>query len=200
MTIGKSHLTVEELIDVAEGARTEASVPHLSVCDRCRAQLNDLRSAMASAQEADVPEPSPLFWTQFSRRVNDAIATEHPVSRRWIEWTRPRVFLPVSAVLVAAIVIAVMLKPVARIAAPASSTPPTVSAAVENPAGDLADVESDSSLNLVADLTAGLELSAAMDAGLTPRESAERAVTQMNADELLALERLLKEAIARGGA
>ena len=200
MTIGKSHVTVEELIDVAEGARTEASVPHLAVCDRCRAQLNDLRSAMASAQEADVPEPSPLFWTQFSRRVNDAIATERPVSRRWIEWTRPRVFIPVSAALVAAIVIAVMLKPVARIAAPASSTPPTVSAAVENPAGDLADVESDSSLNLVADLTAGLDLSAAMDAGLTPRESAERAVTQMNADELLALERLLKEAIARGGA
>ena len=200
MTTGKSHVTVEELIDVAEGARTEASVPHLAVCDRCRAQLNDLRSALASAQEADVPEPSPLFWTQFSRRVNDAIATERPVSRRRVEWTRPRVFIPVSAALVAAIVIAVMLKPVARIAAPASSTPPTVWAAVENPAGDLADVESDSSLNLVADLTAGLDLSAAMDAGLTPRESAERAVTQMNADELLALERLLKDAIARGGA
>ena len=200
MTIGKSHMTVEELIDVAEGALAEASVPHLSVCGRCRAQLNDLRSAMASAQEADVPEPSPLFWTQFSRRVNDAIATERPVSRRWIEWTRPRVFIAVSAALVAAIVIAVVLKPVERIAAPASSTPPTVSAAVVNSAGDLADVESDSSLNLVADLTAGLELSAAMDAGLTPRESAERAVTQMNADELVALERLLKEAIARGGA
>jgi hypothetical protein len=202
MTIGErtSHLTVEQLIDVAEDARAEASVPHLAVCERCRDQLTELRLAIAAAHEADVPEPSPLFWTELSRRVSDAIATERPVSRRWFEWTRPRVFVPVTAAVVAAIAAAVVLTPVERIATPPSSAPSTVSAAVESPAGDLTDVESDSSLNLVADLSAGMDLTAAMDAGLTPRESAEHAVTHMDADELRTLERLLKEAIARGGA
>jgi hypothetical protein len=45
-----------------------------------------------------------------------------------------------------------------------------------------------------------MDLGDAIDAGLTPRESAERAVTHMSSEELLALQRLLKDAIARGGA
>jgi hypothetical protein len=202
MTIGErtAHLTVEELIDVAEDARVEASVPHLAVCERCRDQLTELRMVIASAHEADVPEPSPLFWTEFSRRVSDVIATERPPSRRWFEWTRPRVFVPATAAVVAAIAVAFVLTPVERMASPAPPAAPTVSAAVESPAGEVTDAESDSSLNLVADLTAGIDLTAAMDAGLTPRDSAEHAITHMDADELRALERLLREAIARGGA
>ena len=76
MTIGErtSHLTVEQLIDVAEDARADASVLHLAVCERCRDQLAELRQAIAAAHEADVPEPSRLFWTELSRRVSDAIA------------------------------------------------------------------------------------------------------------------------------
>ena len=198
MTFGErtSHLTVEELIDVAEDPRVEASAPHLAVCERCRGQLTELRQAIASAHEADVPEPSPLFWAEFSRRISAAIATDRPASRRWFDWTRPRVFVPATAAVVAAIAVAVVLTPVER--SPAPSAPATE--AVDSPAGNLADAEGDSSLNLVADLTAGIDLTAAMDAGLTPRESAEHAVTHMDADELRALERLLKEAIARGGA
>ena len=40
----------------------------------------------------------------------------------------------------------------------------------------------------------------AIDAGFTTRESAEHAVTHLSGDELAALQRLLKDAIARRGA
>jgi hypothetical protein len=202
MTNSDSHLTPEDLIDVAEDVRADASFPHLSVCDRCRRELTDVRAAMSAARGADVPEPSPLFWTQFSRRVGDALAAEPVAQRRWFKWTQPRVFVPVSALALAAIVVAVMLNPVGRTSNRSSmpSSPAAASAAIEEPAGDGADLENDSSLSLVADLTAGIDLSAAIDAGLTPRGSAEHAVTHMSAEELRALQRLLKEELARGGA
>jgi hypothetical protein len=202
MKISDAHLTPEELIDLAEDARADASFPHLSVCDRCRRELSDVRAAMSAARGADVPEPSPLFWTQFSRRVNDAIAADPVAGRRWFEWTRPRVFMPVSAVALGAIVLAVVLNAPGRVSdrPSAPSGPGETAAATAEPAGDVADLEDDSSLRLVAALTAGIDLSAAIDAGLTSRDSAEHAVTYMSAEELRALQRLLKEELARGGA
>ena len=72
------HLTSEELVDIAEGTRSEASAPHLAGCDPCRAQLSDLRAMMSVAADVDVPEPSPLFWDHLSSRVSAAIAAEVP--------------------------------------------------------------------------------------------------------------------------
>jgi len=43
------HLNAVELIDVAEGTRSEASAPHLASCDECRRQLTDLRAMMSTA-------------------------------------------------------------------------------------------------------------------------------------------------------
>lgn len=202
MKISDTHLTPEELIDLAEDARADASFPHLSGCDRCRRELSDVRAAISAARGADIPEPSPLFWTQFSRRVSDAIAVDPVVERRWFEWTRPRVFIPVSAVALGAIVLGVALNAPGRSSdrPSAPSAPDKASATMVEPAGDAADVEDDSSLRLVAALTAGIDLSAAIDAGLTSRDSAEHAVTHMSSEELRALQRLLKEELARGGA
>jgi hypothetical protein len=198
MTISNRHLAPEDLIDVAEGVRAEASWPHLSACDSCRQQLTELRTTRERLQDGDVPEPSPLFWSQFSRRVSEAVAAE-PSSQRWFEWLRPRVVLPVAAAAVAAALLAVALKPASPVSpAPAAQAE---SLALSDPlAADLVDGDVDSSLDLVADLTAGVDLDAAIDAGLTSRESAEHAVTHMNADDLAALQRLLKEAMARRGA
>jgi hypothetical protein len=70
------HLSAEDLVDLAEGVLPESSAPHLASCDACRAQLADLRAMMTTAVEAEVPEPSPLFWDQLSRRVHDAVEEE----------------------------------------------------------------------------------------------------------------------------
>ena len=68
------HLTPQELIDLAEDERLEPSLPHLASCDHCRREITNLRAAMGRAAEAEVPEPSPLFWEHFSSRVREAIA------------------------------------------------------------------------------------------------------------------------------
>src|SRR2546428_190985 len=70
-----SHLSPEELIDIAEGTRLETSVPHLATCASCREQLVDVREMMSTV-DVDVPEPSPLFWDHLSARVSAAVAAE----------------------------------------------------------------------------------------------------------------------------
>src|SRR5215475_12379965 len=76
------HLTSEELLDLAEGTRSESSAPHLAQCDKCRHQLNELREVMATLN-VDIPEPSPLFWDHFSARVSEAVASDAKTARSW---------------------------------------------------------------------------------------------------------------------
>src|SRR6476469_3139983 len=75
------HLNTDELVDIAEGTRTEAAAPHLASCEPCRAQLCELRAMIAAAKDVDVPEPSPLFWDHLSARVSEAVAADRAGSR-----------------------------------------------------------------------------------------------------------------------
>ena len=197
------HLTAEEFIDVIEGARAEASLRHLLECRACQDQLAAIRGTFSAATDAEVPEPSALFWPRFSAQLRERIDAD---DRRagWRNWTRPRVLVPASAVAVFAILVAVFVSPhrpppdvAARIAmAPPAEAPGAVDVADE-PSFDLA---ADPSLTLVADLTAGLDWDAAAVADFAGRGSAEHAVTHMDADELRALRRLLQEELGHTGA
>ena len=203
------HLKTDELVDIAEGTRSEASAPHLAGCEPCRAQLHELRAMMSAAQDIDVPEPSPLFWDHLSSRVRDAVAAE-PAPRRW--WlgvaTWRRASMPAWAVAAATIVVAVVLS--SRVMAPQppagigerSAPPPPVLIADANTSTEvLGDTASeDASLMLVASLTSAMDLDAATDAGLAPSGSAEHAITHMSESELRELGRLLREELARSGA
>ena len=93
------HLRPDELIDVAEGARTEQSVPHLAACEMCRRQLVELKAMMSAVADVEVPEPSPLFWDHFSTRVREAVAAEGAPRRSF--WTWPRLAVPAVAVALA---------------------------------------------------------------------------------------------------
>ena len=44
------HLTSEELVDIAEGTRSENSAPHLAGCHVCREQLVDLQSMLGNPE------------------------------------------------------------------------------------------------------------------------------------------------------
>ncbi len=207
------HLNAVELIDVAEGTRSEASAPHLASCDECRRQLTDLRAMMSTVAAVDVPEPSPLFWDHLSERVRNVVAQDVPGRSLQDAATWRRLLMPLSAVAVASLIVAVVLS--SRVLAPQSvahgdadkvalRTPPalpppsTTGAAIDlfnDPASD-----DDLSLTLVASLTADLDLETAGEAGLAPHGSAEHAVTHMNDDELRELRRLLNEQLAPSGA
>jgi hypothetical protein len=205
------HLKTEELVDIAEGTRPESAAPHLAACAPCRAQLSELRAMISAANEADVPEPSPLFWDHLSSRVSEAVAADSVPRRSWLKvalWSRG-VLGPLPAVGAVALLIAVFI-PVLRAPAPlfppapigVAVPPPPIAAVADARPELLSDLttENDPSLTLVATLTDDVDLETAREAGLTPRGSAEHAVTHMSDGELRELGRLLKEELARSGA
>ena len=197
------HLSPEEFVDVVEGARSAESVAHLAACEVCRTQLTAIRAALSRAADGDVPEPSPLFWSQLSGRVNAAIDADASSRRGWTSWLQPRVLMPMSAM--AALVLVVALLPAARgafrstplrLLAPAA-TPPAVDAV---DARDTNDQASDPLLAMVGDLSATMDLDTVADAGLAGQGSAERAVSRMNDAELRTLKQLLQAELGRPGA
>ena len=197
------HLTSEELVDIAEGTRSEASAPHLAGCDPCRAQLSDLRAMMSAAADVDVPEPSPLFWDHLSSRVSAAIAAEAPGTQLapWRELFRTLFgsrTVQVAVALAASLLIVVLVNGRRTVPAVVEAPGLTIADAVADPLGVAAD--DDDSLTLVASLTDGQDLETVREAGLAPRGSAEHAVTHMSDGELRELRRLLKEELTRPGA
>ena len=194
------HLTADDLVDLVEGMTKDADVSHLAECPVCRQQLADLRAAMTTARNVEVPEPPPFFWTQFSARVRDAVASEATPHggwwRRWSSW--PGVTAPLSAAAAAVIVFFVVSTP-----RPTKAPPPHVGPVAANPRGlsttstpdllrESAEYD-DASLELVAELTDSLGWDAAADSGLAPNGSAEHAVTHLSLGELQQLEHLLQE-------
>jgi anti-sigma factor RsiW len=199
------HLTPEELVDLAEGARPSSlAAPHLEGCESCRRQLADLTAMMAGVSALETSEPSPLYWDRFSARVREAVAAEGaPPHRSWLglaPWSR--VALPVTAAALAVLVIGslvTMRVGPARDGAAAAlrSTGSPGLAALDMPAV-FAD---DPTLSLVADLAAGMDWDAANADGLASGPGgAEGAVNQLSVDERLELHRLLKEALKKPGA
>jgi hypothetical protein len=205
------HLTEVELVDLVEATRAEASAPHLASCERCRRQLQEMRSLMAAAAAVQVPEPSPLFWDRLSDRVRQSVAAERDAPRRWWHEMMPwrRLLIPASAVAAAAILVVTAMTPrvrapgapIASTAAiqpgPAPAPAPAASGVLNDGFEDAAD---DESLTLVADLSAALNIDPATDTNLAPSGSAEHAVTHLNDDELRELQQLLKQELASSGA
>jgi hypothetical protein len=201
------HLTAGKLVDIAEGTRPESAAPHLASCEACRAQLLDLRAMLSEAKEADVPEPSPLFWEHLSSRVREAVAEDavnarltpsRDLARPLAAWLESRA-VHAGVAVVAALLIAVALGSRAQAPAPVPAPPAIVLAEAETEL--LSDVSADdASLTVMASLTDGLDLDTAREAGLAPRGSAEHAVTHMSDGELRELGRLLKEELAKSGA
>lgn len=202
------HLNTDELVDIAEGTRSEDWAPHLAACERCRAQMLALRAMLSAARDVDVPEPSPLFWDHLSSRVSDAVAAAGTPGSAWLDVTVWRRLLMPVCVVVASMIVVVALssrlmapQPPAGSVAWSAPSPPAFVADTDASTEVLGDAASDdASLMLVASLTSALDLDAASDAGLAPRGSAEHAVTHMSDRELRELGRLLKEALARSGA
>jgi hypothetical protein len=211
-----THLSPEELLDLAEGARPDHA--HLTSCAACRDEVAEMRGLMGAVGAADMPEPSPLFWQHLSSRVSDAVAMEAPPLRTrddrggWVfnVWSW-RLAAPIAAFAAAALVVAVFAVFIVSHGSPASPVAPQQAAAAPEvaalPAGDAGNTDdsqfdsaSDPSFAFVADLTTGMDMDTAVDAGLVSDGSAEHAITHLNQSELRELAKLLTEEIARGQA
>jgi hypothetical protein len=197
------HLTPEELIDFAERTREESSDPHVQSCEVCRHQLVVLRSAMFAATEAEVPEPSPLFWKHLSERVHEAVAAEGLPQSPFQAWWSAKALPSWRGWAVAGVAAAVMISVYLTTARPPE--PPAgltemagVTSAVDAIPLPLVDAADDPSLAFVADLTSQLDMDAFDDAGWTSHfGGVDEAVVNLTDGERLELQRLLKEELAK---
>jgi len=192
------HLTPEELVDLAEGARPSSSAAHLESCAACRRQLADFAEMMAAATALEVPEPSPLFWDHLSAHVRETVASEGvPPAASWLSlasWSRAALPLTAAALalLVFGSVVTMRVGPSREkgAAAPAVAGSSSLDVSADDP-----------TLSLVADLASSMDWDAAIEAGLTSRPGgAEGAVGQLTGAERIELDRLLKEALKQPGA
>jgi hypothetical protein len=195
------HLTSEQLVDLAEGVRTEPSMPHLQSCEACRMKLAELRTTLSAAGEVDVPEPSPLFWAHFSARVHDAVEAERAnrtfAFGRWPSWRTVSWWMgpwrigPLWVGSLAAIMLAVVIT--TRDPVSETPVPPGTLAFVAESQAEMPVFADDASLSLVADLVTDLDWDAAVEAGLTPQFGvADDVVRQLNEDERRELNQLLR--------
>jgi hypothetical protein len=189
------HLSPEELIDLAEGARPASSAPHLATCETCRLQLADLRAVMATL-DVDVPEPSPLFWDHLSARVRERVAVEatrKPGRFGFGPWSWRIAAAMSAAAVVVAVSVTLTLAP---------STRRVVATVADAPAGDAGFTATgdDPSFSLLGDLAGNLDWDAAAQAGISMDVgSADTAVAELNDAERSELQRLLRAAMSGSG-
>ena len=199
--MNRPHLTLDDLMDVADGGRPVPA--HLETCDACRLELSDLCRTMARVAEVEVPEPSPLYWDHLSSRIKDAIGVEPPPRRSVADALAWRSWVPAGAL--ALVVLAVVLGVVR------SRVPETTGAArspmIERDGTVVPDVmpdtaaSSDPSLELIADLSEGLDWDAAAAAGWTTATgSLDQTLEHLTDAERATLHQLLQEALSGKGA
>jgi hypothetical protein len=195
------HLTDGELVDHVDGILPSARTAHLDACTACRQRAESLREAIGSiAPAADaVPEPSPLFWDHFSRRVREAVHDVDPapsqvrqLAGRWINWAAAAAMIALAV----AFFRPAQLNEITPSARTASSPPPANVAA--DGTLDLDDDEDWALVRMVAD---DLDWEGAPQAGIAAEPGAADAVAlEMSGDERGELARLIEAAIKESGA
>jgi len=111
----RTHLDDETLLDVMEGHATADAARHARECAQCASRVAEAREGWSLASSADVPAPSPLYWTAFRSRLASALAAPKH---------RPRLPLFAPALLAAAAMIAaVFYLPGGSLTTPRGATP-----------------------------------------------------------------------------
>ena len=202
MTSHGRHLTESEFVDLFDGTLAPVRRQHVESCAACAAQAADLAMSAQGVEQADVPEPPPFFWTQFSARVGEAVSNEA---------ARPRIGRSLAgAVVAAAAGIAVVVLAVvslrnapedASVAAPVAVTRTAgADAGADALADDTIDFESDEAWALVRALAEDLDDEQMDDEGVSAGSgAAERMTLQLTEAERVELARLLQEQLRLAG-
>lgn len=97
------HLSDEALLEALE--ENTPAIAHLDSCAECAGRLAEAAAGLGLARDAQMPEPSPLYWEAFRHQVGRRIETDgggRSGSWRWA-------WMPLVAAAAVAIVVAVPL-------------------------------------------------------------------------------------------
>jgi hypothetical protein len=190
------HLSPSEFVDLADGVLDPSRTSHVERCKECRAHAQALRSVMQEARATDVPDPSPLFWDHFQRRVRQAVDADPAPRRSWFA-VRPAVAFTAAMVLCVGVAFGTLYprspeeRPVAVPRAPAAAAT----------AGFAREASDDPAWTLLRDVAADMAIEDAHAAGMTVGPSAaENAVLELTPAERDELGRLLQDALKQAGA
>lgn len=82
------HLSDARLVEALDGLEDAASKAHLQGCGACAARVRDLERTARLASDAEVPEPSPLYWETFREQVGRRLE-EEPTRAGWSRFWVP---------------------------------------------------------------------------------------------------------------
>lgn len=190
-------LRPEEFIDALDGHAGRDGAAHVAACPQCHATLAEMRAALAAAESVDVPEPSPLFWSQLNARVGAAISdeTRADAPASWWAWLRWDVVVPLAGV---ATVVVALGSGVGRAPGTQNASPVADAIiAVDDPSRAAADGDQDGALELMLDLAATMPGSEWDALGLSALPDLGEASQSLSADERRALSALLHAAVER---
>ena len=90
-------LRPDQFIDLLDGGADDVAAAHVAACAACQATLAEVQVALAAVAEAEMPEPSPLFWSQVNARVRGAIDdARQDRAAGWWGWLRVDVVVPLA--------------------------------------------------------------------------------------------------------
>jgi len=199
-------LTPDEFVDLVDGTLDAERDAHLATCAACTATATDVREALAAAMSAEVPEPSPLFWSSVNARVQAAVAESAPTG--WRAWLRLDVLVPIAGL---ALVVMAMASAIDAVS-PAGPFPDRgiVWIGDGNPSFEIADgvidepaagttppASTDDALAMMADLASSLPEGGWDALGVTRLPDLDIAAAALTADERDELTALLQSAVER---
>ena len=182
-----THLTDDQAAAIALGEADAAHEAHAAGCATCAARVRACAETLHDVAALDVPEPSPLFWTQFANQVTTAIdeSNDH----------RPGTTAPGRAWMGIA---AALILTIAALLVSSRSAPPAPQESVLAPAGDvsLGNLDDDEAWAIVRSVASDLQYDEVRDAGIAPRQgTVERAAEELTDEERAELVRLLRAEI-----
>ena len=203
MTSHGQHLTESEFVDLFDGTLAPVRRQHVESCAACAAQAADLAMSAQGVEQADVPEPPPFFWTQFSARVGEAVSNE-AAGRPRDRAARCVVAFAAAAGIAVVVLAVVSLRNApedASVAAPVAVTRTAgADAGADALADDTIDFESDEAWALVRALAEDLDDEQMNDEGVSAGSgAAERMTLQLTEAERVELARLLQEQLRLAG-
>jgi hypothetical protein len=188
-----THLTEAQFIDVLEaGAPVDGPLAsHLAVCEACQTALAELTDVLSEARAVSLPEPSPLFWDHFSRRVRAATSQEVPAVAG-LGWRR--LWQPVlgATLVVATLALLVMLRPAGLTQQTAMAPAAAVAAATPTAATPVWGEGDDAGLNVLAVLAQDLRTEDLQRVAQPSTDATAAAIEDLTPAQCAELIRLIK--------